>query len=64
MNENHTDSACVRDAQCTCEQRGHDVDVGDWPTTWDPTCPRHGLDTQLKLADQNLDIDTSYLEEE
>lgn len=30
---------------------------------YDPDCPRHGTDALVELADQQLDIDTSYREE-
>lgn len=48
-------------ASCTCHTA--ECDVGTGPFHWDPECPRHGLDAQIALADQSLDIDTSYREE-
>ena len=58
-NHDHTHA---QHAQCTCKwltQRYATPDVGP-----DPDCPRHGLEAILELADQDLDIDTSYAREE
>lgn len=56
---NH-DHTRVTNGQCTCA----------WPTSryptfgLDPDCPKHGTEAMLQLADQELDIDTSYPREE
>lgn len=71
MNENHTDSACVTDAQCApnlnaCSCSRHNAhlwNLDDWQP--DPACPRHGhQQLDWRFGDPNLDIDTSHWREE